>query len=68
MSLGEPNVKRALDWIVERLADDSHAKRSQLIDEAAREFDLTPLQTDFLYRHLTEVAKSKGKGPEPGRS
>jgi len=55
MGLGEPNVKRALQWILARLADDPAAKRSQLIDEASRQFDLTPLEADFLYRQLTEI-------------
>lgn len=61
MSLGQPNVKRALDWILERLADDPHARRGALIDQAAREFDLTPLESEFLYRQLTET--TEGKGP-----
>jgi hypothetical protein len=65
MSLGEPHVKRALDWILERLADKSHAKRGELVDEASREFDLTPLEADFLYRHLDELLK---RGPPPSRS
>jgi hypothetical protein len=59
MSLGEPNVKRALDWILEQLADDPQAKRSALIDEASRQFDLTPLEADFLYRQLQEALKGK---------
>ncbi|HLE42490.1 MAG TPA: hypothetical protein VJB36_00585 [Methylomirabilota bacterium] len=63
MSLGEPNLKRALQWILNRLADDPRAKRSELIDQASREFDLTPLEAEFLYRQLTEVEK-KGKGQE----
>ena len=33
MSLGEPHVKRALDWILDSLRDDPNAKRSELIDE-----------------------------------
>jgi hypothetical protein len=61
MSLGQPNVKRALDWILERLADDPDAKRGPLIDQAAREFDLTPLESEFLYRQLTEAT---GKRPD----
>jgi hypothetical protein len=65
MSLGEPNVKRALDWILERLADDPHAKRGPLIDQAAREFDLTPLDEDFLYRQLSEAVKGKPPGQSP---
>ena len=64
MSLGEPNVKRALDWILEQLADDPDAKRGPLIDEASREFDLTPLEADFLYRQLNEtLKKDSGKSP-----
>lgn len=59
MSLGEPHVKRALDWMLSRLADDPHHKRSDLIDEASREFDLTPLEADFLYRHVEELLRSK---------
>jgi hypothetical protein len=54
VSLGEPGVKRALRWVLDRLADDPSAKRGPLVDEAARRFDLTPLETDFLYRQLTE--------------
>lgn len=53
MSLGEPGVKRALRWVLDRLADDPAAKRGPLVDEAARRFDLSPLETDFLYRQLT---------------
>jgi hypothetical protein len=62
MSLGQPNVKRALDWILERLAAEPNASRSALIDSAAREFDLTPLESDFLYRQLVEATRGKGPG------
>jgi len=58
VSLGEPHVKQALDWIVARLADHPNLKRSELIDEASREFDLTPAEADFLYRHIQELGKS----------
>jgi hypothetical protein len=70
MSLGEPNIKRALDWILERLTDDPHAKQGLLIDEASREFDLTPLETDFLYRQLGEAMKRKAteEPSDQGRS
>ena len=63
MSLGEPNVKRALDWILQRLADDPHAKRGGLVEEAAREFDLSPLDEDFLLRHLSEGAQAQASKP-----
>jgi hypothetical protein len=59
MGLGDPPIRRALQWVLDRLADDPKAKRSQLIDEASRQFDLTPLDADFLYRQLTE-AETKG--------
>ena len=59
MSLEEPHVKRALDWIVDRLTEHPHLKRSEVIDEASRQFDLTPVEADFLYRHLQELAQSK---------
>ena len=72
MSLGEPNVKRALDWILDRLTDDPQAKRGALIDQASRQFDLTPLEADFLYRQLNEAIKGKdqagGKPPDQPRS
>ncbi len=61
MGLGEPNLKRALQWVLDRVADDPQAKRSQLIDEASRQFDLTPLEADFLYRQLTQAQKKGGE-------
>lgn len=59
MSLGQPNIRRALQWVLDRLADDPKAKRAQLIDQASREFDLTPLEADFLHRQLVEEIKKK---------
>ena len=64
MSLGQPHVKQALERILARLAEDPHAKRSKLIDEASREFDLTPIEADFLFRHLQETPTP----PAPPRS
>jgi len=54
MSLGEPPIKQAVKWIDEQLRDHPGADRVKLIDEASRRFDLTPLDEDFLLRHLTE--------------
>ena len=65
MSLGEPHVKQALDWILARLHDNPNAKRSALIDEASRQFDLTPVEGDFLYRHLAETLKPNPAPPRP---
>jgi hypothetical protein len=60
MSLGEPNVKRALEWILARLEEEPGTKRSKLIDQAAKEFDLTPLEEDFLQRQLVDEMKKRG--------
>ncbi len=54
MGAGEAPIKQAVTWIDERLADDPRANRADLVDEAARRFDLSPLDTEFLYRHLAE--------------
>jgi hypothetical protein len=64
MGLGEPSIKRALQWVLERLADNPKARRSDLIDEASREFDLTPLEADFLYRQLSEAEKKGSRKSE----
>jgi hypothetical protein len=57
MSLGEAPIRQAVKWIEDRLRDDPSADRLRLVDEAARQFDLTPLDEDFLLRHLAERRK-----------
>ena len=52
MSAGEAPVKQAVKWIDERLAGDPTIDRVRLVDEAARRFDLSPLDADFLFRHF----------------
>jgi hypothetical protein len=54
MAAGEAPIKQAVQWIDERLSEEPGADRVKLVDEASRRFDLTPLDTDFLYRHLAE--------------
>lgn len=54
MAAGETPIKQAVAWIDERLRDEPSADRLRLVDEAARRFDLSPLDTDFLVRHLAE--------------
>ncbi len=54
MAAGEAPIKQAVKWLDERLEADPRADRVRLVDEAARRFDLTPLDADFLYRHLAE--------------
>jgi len=54
VSVGEAPIKQAVRWIDERLTDDPTLNRIRLVDEAARRFDLSPLDADFLFRHLAE--------------
>jgi hypothetical protein len=49
---GEAPLTQAVKWLDAQLTDRPDANRLQLVDEAARRFDLTPLDTEFLYRHL----------------
>jgi hypothetical protein len=53
MSAGEAPIKQAVKWIDEQLHDHPDADRTRLIDEAGRRFDLTPLDAEFLLRHLS---------------
>jgi hypothetical protein len=57
MAAGEAPLKQAVKWIEDQLADQPGGNRVKLVDEAARRFDLSPLDTDFLFRHLAERAK-----------
>jgi hypothetical protein len=52
MSVGEAPVKQAVKWIDEQLRENPKANRATLVDEASRRFDLSPLDAEFLYRHL----------------
>ena len=57
MAAGEAPIKQAVKWIDDQLIDTPGADRVKLVDEAARRFDLSPLDTDFLFRHLAERAR-----------
>jgi hypothetical protein len=59
MAAGEAPIKQAVKWIDDQLIDRPDADRVKLVDEASRRFDLSPLDTDFLFRHLAERAKRK---------
>jgi hypothetical protein len=58
MAAGEAPIKQAVKWIDDQLADRPGADMVKLVDEASRRFDLSPLDTDFLSRHLSERKKS----------
>ena len=57
----EQGLKEAIKWINAELQDNPQAKVGLLIDQASRQFNLTPLQTDFLYREY----QRKGVRPSP---
>jgi hypothetical protein len=57
MGVGEAPIRQAVKWIDDQLRDNPQADRMKLVDEASRRFDLTPLDTDFLIRHLKERKK-----------
>ncbi|MBM4438847.1 MAG: hypothetical protein FJ027_00385 [Candidatus Rokubacteria bacterium] len=57
MAAGEAPIKQAVKWIDDQLADTPDANRVKLIDEASRRFDLSPMDADFLFRHLAERKK-----------
>lgn len=69
MAAGEAPIAQAVKWIEDQLLDNSRADRAALIDQASREFDLSPLDAEFLFRHLAERARSRGPsggGAAPG--
>jgi hypothetical protein len=51
-------IRRAVRWIAEQRELDTEAKLGALIDQAALKYDLTPLETDFLWRMFTAPSKS----------
>ena len=57
MPVGEAPIRQAIKWIDEQLRENPKADRTKLVDEASRRFDLTPLDGDFLWRHLTDRQK-----------
>ena len=52
MAAGEAPIKQAVNWLDDQLRDNPRADRMRLVDEAARRFDLSPLDAEFLLRHL----------------
>jgi hypothetical protein len=54
MAAGEAPIKQAVRWLDDQLRDNPRADRMRLVDEAARRFDLSPLDAEFLLRHLAK--------------
>jgi hypothetical protein len=49
----EVGLTKAVKWIDEQRRDHPDRSLAKLIDEASLRFELSPLQTDFLYRQFT---------------
>jgi hypothetical protein len=47
------SLRNAVRWISERRREDPKLKLLQLVEEASRRFDLSPVETDFLMRELS---------------
>jgi hypothetical protein len=56
---GEAPIKQAVKWIEDQLRDNPDVNRLKLVDAASRRFDLSPLDADFLFRHLAERTPPK---------
>ena len=56
MAAGESPTKQAVKWIEEQLREHPDADRMKLVGDASRRFDLSPLDEDFLMRHLTGLS------------
>ena len=59
MAAGESPIKQAIVWIDEQLKDHPSADRAKLVEQASQRFDLSPLDEDFLARHLAQRSGSK---------
>jgi len=56
MSIDDAALQRAIEWMSRRLQEEPDASRAELIDHASRQFNLTPLQEEFLYRQFGKRA------------
>ncbi|HEY7365081.1 MAG TPA: hypothetical protein VIE37_13320 [Methylomirabilota bacterium] len=56
---GEAPIRQAVKWIDDQLQDNPKADRVKLLDEASRRFDLSPLDQDFLFRHIAERGRAR---------
>jgi len=57
---GEAPIKQAVKWIDDQLIDNPRADRLKLVDQASRRFDLSPLDEEFLLRHLAQRGQGAG--------
>lgn len=52
MAVGEPPVKQAIQWISDQRKENSKVSMVALIDDACKIFNLSPLDSEFLWRQL----------------
>jgi hypothetical protein len=57
--VGEAPIRAAVKWIDGQLRDNPSVDRVKLVDDASRRFDLSPLDEEFLLRHIAERSKTK---------
>jgi len=56
MKIEDAALQHAIEWISGRLQEEPDASRAELIDHASQQFNLTPLQEEFLYRQFGKRA------------
>jgi hypothetical protein len=57
--VGEAPIRGAVKWIDEQLRDHPKVDRVKLVEQASRRFDLSPLDEEFLLRHIAERSNTK---------
>ena len=55
-ALHDRALRRAIAWITARLDEEPDVNRAILIDQASKEFGLTPVQEEFLLRQFGKPA------------
>lgn len=61
--LGNESVRRALRWISERRRDKPDSRALDLVDQAGREFDLSPSQQEWLLTTLRTPVEAEPPPP-----
>ncbi len=59
----EVGLRKAIEWISQERQVEPERRLGLLIDEASRKFDLSPADSEFLYRHF-----SRPTPPQPGET
>ncbi len=62
MAMDGDGIRNALKWLAQRRIEEPAAPRMALIDEAARRFDLSPLEAEFLVNQWRDDRPSAGAG------